>query len=234
MIDYIIGRIAGKYNPGNPLAYRSRYKQTNSSFARSDSKAFSFPSDAKAYIAHDSSQLNSSGVLPRNKEHAPDQQPNTNSVQSSTTPIREPIPKFEAIQKLARTLYDPQNAEARLKKLYIAIIENGGKEEVLDRCFEDLKNKVNMKEAHRQLFCAPIKEDNKRPPLHGHNVQHLAESSRFKLTKIEQIQKIRLKNDVAVHEEIERIIKVLNSTREPIILDLELDRLTRGTPQTNN
>jgi hypothetical protein len=75
MIDYIIGRLAGNYNPGNPLTYRSRYKQMDSSLARSDSKAFSFPLDSKISIAHDSFQRNSSSDLPpHSKEHALDQQ----------------------------------------------------------------------------------------------------------------------------------------------------------------
>lgn len=197
MIDYVIGRIAGEYNPENPLAYRSSYKQQ--------------------------------GVWPRNKEHASDQQPNTNSVQPPITPISEFITRSEEFQELARTLYGPEKAKTLLKELYIAIIEDGGKKEVLDRCLEELKNKANMKEAYHRLFSAPIKEDNKRPPLHGHDVQNLEESSRVKLAQIEQLQKIRLKNDVAVHEEIKRIIKVLNSSRRHEILDLELDRLTRNT-----
>ncbi|MGA9319211.1 MAG: hypothetical protein WBV84_14255 [Nitrososphaeraceae archaeon] len=52
MIDYIIGRLASKFNPGDPLTYRSRYKQIDSSFARSDIKAFSFPLDSNISVAH--------------------------------------------------------------------------------------------------------------------------------------------------------------------------------------
>jgi hypothetical protein len=230
MIDYVIGRIAGKYNPGNPLSYRSRYKQTPPTFARSDSKAFTFPLDAKASTAHDSSQRNSFGALAHNKEH---QQPNTNSVQPSTTPISGFTTKFEGIQGLARTLYGPEKAEALLKELNITIIE--GKEEILDRYLEELKNKMNMKEACPHLFGAPVKEVNKRPPLHGHRLENLSESSRVKLTQIEQILTMNLKNDVAVFEKIKEITKVCNSQprRQHFILDLWLDSLG-GTPQTNN
>lgn len=222
MIDYVIGRISGEYNPANPLTFRSRNKQKNPTFARSDAKAFSFPF---ASIAHDSSQENSSSALPHNKEHVPDQQPNTNSVQPSITPISGFTTKVERIQGLAQTLYGPEKAEALLRELDIAVIDNGGKEEILDRCLEALKNKMNMKEAYRYLFGAPPKEANKRPPLHGHQVEHLPESSRVKLAKIEEILTMKLKNDVAVYEKIEELIKVCNSARDHIILDLELESL---------
>ncbi len=206
-IDYIIGRLAGKYSAGDPLTYRSRYNETDSRLARSDIKAFSFPSDSKISIAHDSFQQNSSGALPpHSKEHELDQQQqqsNSNSIHPSiTTPSSGFKTKFDRIQELARALYGHEEAHALLRDVYIAIIMNGGKEEILDWCIQDLKNKMNIKEVRRYLFPAPIKEANKRPPLHGHNVQHLLESSRDKLTQIEQILKIHLKNDVAVYEEI--------------------------------
>ena len=126
MIDYVIGRLASEYSPGDPLTYRSRYKQTDSSFARSDIKSFSFPLDSKISIAHDSSQRNSSGALPpHSKEHALDQQQqqqqhsNSNSVQPSiTTPSSGFMTKFDRIQELARALYGHEGAEALLRDIY--------------------------------------------------------------------------------------------------------------------
>ena len=115
----------------------------------------------------------------------------------------------------------------------MAIFNNGGKEEILDRCIEELRNKMNMKKAQRYLFAAPIKEADKRPPLHGHNVQHLLESSRDKLTQIEQILKVQLNDNVAVHEKIVELIKV-RTYSDDTILDAELDRLSGRTPQANN
>ena len=88
---------------------------------------------------------------------------------------------------------------------------------------------MNIKEAQRYLFATPIKEPDKRPPLYGHNVQHLPESSRDKLTQIEQLLKIDLKNDVAIYEEIERIIKVRNISHDDTILNAELDYRRRKT-----
>jgi hypothetical protein len=231
MIDYVIGRIAGEYNAANPLAYRSSYKQRASPSTSSDAKAFSFPYTS---IAHDSSQGNSSSALSHINEYVPNQQPSTNSVRPPTIPIIGTTSKIEEIQRLIRILCAPQFAEAFLKQLSVAFIDNRGNEEILDRCLGALRNMMNLKEASFYLIGAPTKESNERPPLHGHHVENLPESSRIKLTRIEPLLKIRLKNDVAVYEEIERIIKVLNSTRHHSILDLELDSLTRGTRQTNN
>jgi hypothetical protein len=49
------------------------------------------------------------------------------------------------------------------------------------------------------------------------------------ITQIEQLLKIDLKNDVAVYEEIERLIKVRNISRDDTILNAELDSLRRKT-----
>jgi hypothetical protein len=79
MIDYVIGRIAGKYNPANPLAYRSRYKQQASPSTRFEEKVFSSPMNTKVSIAHNSSQPISLRALPNDREYYPsDQQPNSN------------------------------------------------------------------------------------------------------------------------------------------------------------
>jgi hypothetical protein len=251
-IDYIIGRLANKYSPGDPLTYRARYKQIDSSITRSDVKAFSFPLESKLSIAHGSSQRKSSGGLPpHGKERTPDQlqqlqpqvfqqhlqqrQSNSNSVQPSIgIPSTGSTMKFQTIQQLARALCSPLEAELLLGVVSQTIIQNGGKEEILDRIIENLTNAMNIKEAQRYLFAAPIKETDKRRPLHGHDVQHLSESSRDKLIQIKQILEIRLKNDVAVFEEIKRLIKVLNHTRDDTILDAELDGLLRSTPRANN
>ncbi|MGA7368978.1 MAG: hypothetical protein WBX01_07610 [Nitrososphaeraceae archaeon] len=220
MIDYVIGRIAGEYSPANPLAYRSEYKQQASISTSFDDKAFSFPVDANVSVAHDSSQPNSSGP--------PDQRPNTNAVHTSTTLINGFTAKIDGIHGLARTLYGPEKTEAFLKELYGSVIENEGREEILDRCLEKLKNRINMKQACHLLFSTPAKEADKRPPLYGHHVQHLSESSRTKLEKIEALLTVKLKNPVAVYEKIEELIKVCNSTRHHEILDLELQSLGEG------
>jgi hypothetical protein len=228
-IDYIIGRLAGKYGEGDPSTYRS-------SFARSDNKAFSFPLNSKISVAHDSFQRNSSGALPSNsKEHMLDQQQsNSNSAQPSiTTPSSGITTKFDTIRELAKALYGHEKVEALLRDVSEAFVKNEGKEEILDMCIEELNNKMNIKEAQRYLVAAPIKEADKRPPLYGHDVQHLPESSRDKLTQIKQMLKIHLKNDVAVYEEINRLIKARNYS-DDTILNAKLDELRRRTPQTNN
>ena len=94
---------------------------------------------------------------------------------------------------------------------------------------------MNLNETYFYLFGASTKKANERPSLHGHHVENYPESSRIKLARIEQSLKIRLKNDVAVYEEIERIIKICNAQpqRQHFILDQELDRLTRETQQPN-
>ena len=232
-IDYIIGRLAGKYSPCDPSTYRSRYKQIDSSFFRSDIKAFSFPLNSKVSIAHDTSQQNSSGAPPQHsKVHALDQQqPKSNSVQPSITTPSSGFTKFDTIQELARALYTHVEAEDLLREVSFAFITNGGNEEILDRSIEQLKNKMNIKEAQRYLFPSPIKEASKRPPLHGHDVQHLPESSRDKLTQIEHRLKIYRKNDVAVFNEIEELIKV-RTCSDDTILNAKLDALSR-TPHTN-
>jgi hypothetical protein len=210
MIDYVIGRIAGEYNAANPLAYRSSYKQQASPSPRYDAKAFRFPLGAKVTVAHDTSQK-SSAALPLDKEQAT---------------------KFEGIQELARTLYGPENAEALLKELYMAIIENGGKDEILDGCLEKLRNNMNMKIAYHH-FCnsAASKDVSKHPPLHGHDVANLSELSRAKLEKIEELLTLRLKNPNAVFVEIKRIIKACNvqPLHQNYILDLELNSLGGNT-----
>lgn len=222
MIDYVIGRIAGEYDAANPLAYRSRYKQQASPFSRSDGSVRSFPFTS---VAHDNSQENSSSSrFPYVNEHMPDQQSNVNPVRPSTIPVIGTTSKFEEIQKRIRTLLAPELAETFLKQLSAAVIANGGNEEILDQYLAALENNMNLKEAYFHLFGPSTKEANKRPALYGHNVQHMSETSRNMLIDIEQRLKIRLKNNEKnIHEEIERILKVLNSThftRHHYVLDL--------------
>jgi hypothetical protein len=91
----------------------------------------------------------------------------------------------------------------------MAIIKNGGKDEILDGCLENLRNKMNMKIAYHHLYnLAASKDVSKRPPLHGHDVANLSELSRAKLEKIEELLTLKLKNPNAVFEAIKRIIKV--------------------------
>jgi hypothetical protein len=140
MIDYIIGRLASKFNPGDPLTYRSRNKQIDSSFARSDTKAFSFPLYTNISVAHDISQRDSSGALPPySKEHTLDQQQSNSP--SITTTSSGVTTKFDKIKEMARALYGHERAEALLRDVCMAISNNGGKEEILDRCIEELKIK---------------------------------------------------------------------------------------------
>lgn len=100
MIDYVIGRIAGKYKPANPLAYRSRYKQQASAPTRFNGKVFSSPMDTKVSIAHDSFQLISSRALPYSSEYYPsDQESNNNSDQPFFTVLKSGYTtKFEEIE----------------------------------------------------------------------------------------------------------------------------------------
>lgn len=226
MIDYVIGRIAGEYDAANPLAHRSRYKQQASPSSRSDGSVRRFPFTS---VAHDNSQENASSTFPYVNDHMPDQQSDVNPVRTSTIPVIGTTSKYEEIQKRIRTLWPPELAETFLKQLSAVVIANGGNEEILDQCLTALGNNMNLKEAYFYLFGSSTKEANKRPPLYGHNVQHLSETSRKMLTEIEQKLKIRIRNNESdVHEEIERILKVLNSThftRHHNILDLELNQL---------
>jgi hypothetical protein len=223
MIDYVIGRISGEYNPGNPLAYRSGYKQIDSSFTRSDTntKASTFPF---ASVAHDSSQGNFSKSSPHKKDYVPNQQPNTDAVQPSTSLACGFSSKIIEIEKLSRALFPPQTAEDLLTKLPSKVIENDGSEDVLDRCLQELRRNMNIMEAYRYRFGAPTKEE-KRPPLHGHDVEGLSEPSRIKLAEIEKMLTINLKNDVAVFEKINYLIAECNSTHNHTILDRWLDSL---------
>ncbi|MGH9979178.1 MAG: hypothetical protein ACRD8Z_25595, partial [Nitrososphaeraceae archaeon] len=146
-----------------------------------------------------------------------------------TNRIIEATSKIVEIQRLIRILCVPELADAFLKQLSIAVIDNrGNEEEILDLCLGALRNNMNPIEAYFYLFGASTKEANERPPLHGHDVRNLLEPSRSKLIRIEQLLKIRLKNDVAVFEEIERIINACNTQLQPpdLILDLHLNSLT--------
>ena len=214
MIDYVIGRISGEYKPGNPLAYRSGYKQQDSAFARSDAdaKASTFPF---ASVAHDS-QGNFSKSSPHKKDYVPSQRPNTDSVQPSTSLISGFSSKINEIEKLSRTLFPPQTAEELLTKLPLKIIENDGSEDILDHCLQVLRRDMNIMEAYRYRFGAPTKEE-KRPPLHGHHVEGLSESSRIKLAEIEKMLTINLKNDNAVFEKIKYLIDEFNSGNRAIL-----------------
>jgi hypothetical protein len=122
-----------------------------------------------------------------------------------------------------------------VKEVSFAIIKNGGKEEILDRCLEDLRNKMNMEVASRILLGALTKETKKRPPLYGHHIEHLhlSEFSRTKLEKIEEMFMMKLKNEVAAFEQVVLTIKELEAQpkRHDMILDLKLESLG-GTPQT--
>jgi hypothetical protein len=233
MIDYVIGRIAGEYNAANPLAYRTSYKQRASSSAGSDAKAFSFHSSS---IAHDGSKGNSSSALSHINENVPNQQPSTNSVRPSTNRIIGATLKVEEIVRLIRSRCAPEYTAGFVNQLSVALsVNRGNEEEILDRCLKTLRNNMNPVEAFLYLFDASIKEANERPPLHGHHVENLPESSRIKLTHIEHLLKIRLKNDVAAYEEIEQIIKFCNEHQphnQDYILDLRLGSLKRN-PQTN-
>jgi hypothetical protein len=222
MIDYVIGRISGEYKRGNPAAYRSGYKQQDSAFARSDAnaKASTFPF---ASVAHDT-QGNYSKSFPHKNDYVPSQQPNTDSAQPSTSLISGFSSKIDEIEKLSRALLTPQTAEDLLAKLPSKVIENDGSEDVLDHCLQELRRNMNIMEAYRYRFGAPAKVE-KRPPLHGHDVESLSESSRIKLAEIEKMLTINLKNDVAVFEKINYLIAECYSTHNHTILDRWLDSL---------
>jgi hypothetical protein len=160
-------------------------------------------------------------LLLSGEEYAPNQQPSINAVRPPPIiPIIETRSKVEEIQKL-----DPNSLpETFLKQLSVALIANRGNKEILDRCLDALRSN-NLNSAYFYPLEASTKKAHERPPLHGHHVENFPESSRIKLTRIEQLLKIHLKNDVAVHEEFERLIKVFIAQRHHSILDLALGSL---------
>jgi hypothetical protein len=228
MLDYVIGRIAGEYNAANPLAYRSNYKQRASPSTRSDAKVFSFHSSS---LAHDSSKGNPSSTLSHIDEYMPNQQPTTNPVRPRPNHIVGTTSKVGEILRQIRSLA-PEFEGPSSKLLSIALTVNkGNEEEILDQCLGTLRNNMNPVDAFFYLIGASNREANERPPLHGHHVENLTESSRIKLTRIKQLLKIHLKNDVAAFEETQRII--INCNAQPqnqdFILDLELGSLEGNT-----
>jgi hypothetical protein len=237
MVDYVIGRVAGKYTAANPLAYRSRNRHQASASTRVDERLFTPPADSKESIAHDSPQPNSSFTMPHNRGYYPsDHQANTSSSQASlNTPKIGYTTKFEEIEGRARTLYGAERAKGVVREVSIAVIDNGGKEEVLDATLKELQNKMNMMEATRIFFGAPPQETKKRPPLYGHRTEHLhfSELTRTKLEKIEENLDKNLRNEVAVFERIARIIKLCETqpSFQDMILDKELE-LSGDTSQS--
>jgi hypothetical protein len=235
MIDYVIGRIAGEYNPANPLAYSSRYMQQASASSHLDETVFNPPLDARTSIAHNSSQALSSHTLHHNSEYNPsNRQPNSKSEGPFfSTPKSGFTTKLEEIERVALTIYGADEGQRVIKEISLAVIQNGGKEEILDRCLEELRNKLNMQVASRILSSTPAKETKRRPPLHGHHIEHLhlSDFSRTKLERIEEILIMKLKNEVAAFNQVEAIIEKLEAQpkRHDMILDLELELLEWST-----
>ena len=223
VIDYMIGRIAGEYSPGNPLMYRSRYKQHNST-SNSNTKSFPFAS-----IAHDSSQRGFSNTPSQNEGYVPNRQANINLVQPSSDSNNGFTSKLDEIRKLYRRLFPSQTEDAFLKKLSLQVIENGGNEAILDSCLQGLRKNMNMMEALRHLSGASANQANSPhpPPLHNHNVRHLPESSRIKLAQIEQIL-TTTKHEAFVWEDIKRLIQKCETTTDHTFLDCELESLWRN------
>ena len=113
MIDYVIGRISGEYKPGNPLAYRSGYKQQDSVVARSDAdaKASTFPF---ASVAHDSLKATYQSLPLIRKSML--QADNPILIRFSRQPLSRGISsKINEIEELSRTLLPlkPQRGYSR-------------------------------------------------------------------------------------------------------------------------
>jgi hypothetical protein len=218
-IDYVIGRIAGQYQPADPLTYRSKSRQHSSTLTDSDAKSFSFPSIS---IAHDSQRKYASTSSP-NEQFVPSQRLSINSVKASTFSTNGST-KFDELQKSLQTCFDPKIAQVILDQVSIAVINSGGNESILDRCLAILRNSKNTMDAFSHLFGASTTEHSP-PPLHNHHVKHLPESTRIKLATIEKRLTNKLKDDATVWEVIKGLINRCNFTNDHTFLDRELEFL---------
>jgi hypothetical protein len=217
MLDYVIGRIAGEYHPGNPLIYRSKYKPHPSTFPHSNAKAHTFPFTT---AAHNSSQNTYSNTSPQSDEKG--------TAQSSTTSGNESSSKLEEIRNLCGIFFTPRVTEALLRNLSQAGIENGGNEAVLDSYLQTMRNDINILEAFRKMLGASSMEENSPPPLRGHHhLERIAESSKRRLAKIEK-NLLKTQQEAFVWEEIERLIKICESTNDHTFLDHELEFHSRN------
>jgi len=59
---------------------------------------------------------------------------------------------MDDIQKFSRPFLPPQTIKALLRGFSLAVIDNGGNVDILDRGLEVLRNNMNMMEASRYLF----------------------------------------------------------------------------------
>ena len=220
MIDYVIGRIAGQYQPADPFTYRSSQRHYGSTRSNSDAKAFSFPPIS---IAHDS-QRKYSSTPPLNEQFVLGQRPNIDSVKPSTYSTNGSTAKFDELQKSLQTFFGPELAQAILNQVSIAVINSGGNEAILDGHLAILRNSKNTMDAFSHLFGASTTEDSP-PPLRNHHVKHLPESTRIKLATIENRLTDKLKNDAAVWEVIKGLIDRCSFTNDHTFLDRELEHL---------
>jgi hypothetical protein len=217
MLDYVIGRIAGEYHPGNPLIYRSKYKLHPSSLPHSNAKAHTFPFTT---AAHNSSQNNYSNTSLQSDEKGP--------AQSSTTSGNESSSKLEEIRNLCGIFFTPRDTETLLRNLSRAVIDNGGNEAVLDSCLQTMRNNINILEAFRRMLDASPMEENSPPPLRDHHhLEHIPESSKRRLAEIKKIL-LKTQQEAFVWEEIERLIKMCESTNDHTFLDRVLEFHSRN------
>ncbi|MGB7881956.1 MAG: hypothetical protein WBL44_04470 [Nitrososphaeraceae archaeon] len=220
MVDYVVGRISGQYHPDNPFAYRSKQKQYNPAGNHSDVMSGSFP---LASIVHDSP------AYAKDEVQRPNQQLSINSVQYSIDSTKAATSKFDEIIMLCSTLhFQPQTTKVFLKRLSVEVINNGGKEAILDSCLEALRNNLNMMEASHYLLDNSNCEVKSAPrvPLHNHHVEDLRESTKAKLAQIEQIL-AGTKHEAFVWEDVERLIKQCKSAADHSFLDHELESYQR-------
>jgi hypothetical protein len=217
MLDYVIGRLAGEYHPGNPLLYRSKYKLHPSTLPHSNATAHTFPFRT---AAHNSSQNNHSNTSLQSDEKG--------TAQSSTTSGNESSLKLEEIRNLCGIFFTPRYTEALLNNLSRTVIDNGGNEAVLDGYLQTMRSDVNILEAFRKMLCASPMEENSPPPLRGHHhLEHIPESSKKRLAEIEKIL-LKTQHEAFVWEEIERLIKICESTNDHTFLDHELEFHSRN------
>ena len=170
MIDYVVGRISGEYQPANPSAYRSRRKQHKST--GSYSNAVSEGSFPFVSVAHDSSENSSTTAAPfPNENHETNRQASINSVQQINPDLgnNDFRSKFDSILKFSRALSPTPTTELLLRKFALRVAEDGGNEAIVDNYLQELRNLMNMKEAISFLSNTSINEvsNSHRAPLHN-------------------------------------------------------------------
>ena len=225
MIDYVVGRISGEYQPANPLAYRSTRKHHESTGSISNAvSAGSFPFES---VAHDSSEKSSTTTARlSNENHETDRHASINSVQQINPHLGNSDfeSKFDSIVKLSREVSPDPTTEVLLKQFALRVAAGEVDEAALDNCLQKLRNQMNVKDAVSFLSNGSYNEarDPPRAPLQNHHVEHLPESSRMVLAQIEQSLK-RTENVPIVWEKVQYLIRRCETTTDHTFLNHYLE-----------